>query len=76
MADYLCRYARAWPRHLRVTRGLPVHDDAGVVTASRVTMEWTKPMAWQLDGEEMTPSSRFDIEILPAALRVLVAADS
>jgi len=72
MGDYLRRYAAAWPRHLRVMRGLPVRDDAGVVPAARIVMEWTTAVPWQLDGEEMTPTPRFEVEILPAALRVML----
>jgi uncharacterized protein YfaQ (DUF2300 family) len=45
-----------------------VQDDAGAVAATRVVMEWTGPMAWPLDGEETAPTTRFDVEILPAAL--------
>jgi diacylglycerol kinase family enzyme len=74
MADYLRRYAAAWPRHLRVSRGLSVLDDAGVVSATRITVDWKRPMVWQLDGEEMPPATRFEIEVLPAALRVLVVS--
>lgn len=74
MGDYLRRYAAAWPRHLRVVRGAAVRDDAGVVPATRLTLEWTRTMAWQLDGEEMEPVSRFDIAVLPRALRVMVGA--
>jgi diacylglycerol kinase family enzyme len=74
MGDYLRRYAAAWPRHVRARRGLAVRDDPGVVVAARVTMEWAQPVAWQLDGEEMEPARRFDVDVQPAALRVLVAA--
>lgn len=72
MADYLRRYAAAWPRHVRASCDRPVRDDPGLVSTERLALEWRQPLAWQIDGEEMPPTDRFEITCEPGALTVLV----
>jgi len=57
-------------------RGSHVHHPHVMgLTARRIHLEAPEPVPWQLDGERYAPAKRFEIEVWPAALRVLLPQD-
>ena len=43
-----------------------------MIQGKKITLQFKDPMPYHIDGEAMQPASRFDIEIHPAALRMVV----
>jgi diacylglycerol kinase family enzyme len=72
--DYLRRYPAAWRRHVHHGRGETVAAPAEIVRFETLSVELDAPAVWQLDGEQMEPSSSFRIETLPGAIAVRVPA--
>jgi len=72
VGQYGRSYPAAWPRHLRAQAGCSVRPDRRLSRAERLTVELEALVAWQLDGEEMPAAQRFEIEVVPGALRVCV----
>lgn len=70
-ADYLRSYMPAWPRHLRARAGASVLPDRRLQSAARVLLRFDQPVQWQLDGERMGATSRFEIAVEKGALTVL-----
>jgi diacylglycerol kinase (ATP) len=71
--DYLRRYPAAWRRHVRYSRGEPVQP-ARQRRIRALTVELSRPVAAQLDGEEFNAADRYEIEVLPQALKLHVPA--
>ncbi len=44
--------------------------------AKKVTLQFSSPMAYHIDGESMKPASEFSIEVQPRSLKMLVPEDS
>jgi diacylglycerol kinase family enzyme len=70
--DYLARYPAAWRRHVRYTRGRPVQPPRQMQRVREVEIEFALPVVSQLDGEELTPASRYRVRVIPQALTVHV----
>lgn len=47
------------------------HPKVQHVRARRVSMRWEEPRDWHTEGETFVPTSRFEIEVRPASLRVV-----
>lgn len=63
-------YPAAWPRHLRARAGRAVRPDRRLRRFVRLTVDFEQEVAWQVDGEEMPATRRFQIEALPGAISV------
>lgn len=71
-ADYLRRYPEAWRRHVRHGRGEQVLPPRRIEHFADLVVETAAKLAWQLDGEEMAPTDRLHVRVIPGGLRVLV----
>jgi len=72
--SYVRGYTAAWRRHLAERRGDAVEPPPGLQRIAHAAIELAAPCASQLDGEEHTRATRFEVRVLPAALRVRVPA--
>jgi len=70
--DYVRAFVAAWRRHVHHTRGTPVTPAARLRRVERVTVELPQPLPIQLDGEEHPAAARYEVAVLPQALRVCV----
>ncbi len=70
--QYVSRFVPAWRRHLRVERGALARPARGLARARTIDLVCARPLPSQLDGEELPPSDRYAIRVVPRALRVLV----
>ncbi len=70
--DYVRAFVAAWRRHLRHQRGAPVDPPAGLLRVERVDITLARALASQLDGEEHAPADRYEVAVLPRAIRVCV----
>lgn len=70
--DYVRAFATAWRRHVRHQRGEPVSaaPHGRSITRALVTLSSAQPS--QTDGEEHARATRFEISVLPSALRIKV----
>ena len=70
--DYVRCFVAAWRRHLAVRRGRtrPVPYDIGRVRSVKILCDGSVPS--QLDGEEFCCADRYEIRVVPGALRVRV----
>ncbi len=68
--QYLRCYPAAWRRHVRYGRGEAVRPAAALRRVRTVRIELSKPVPYQLDGEEAEASSALEIAVMPKALRV------
>jgi diacylglycerol kinase family enzyme len=69
-ADYLCRYllsVRALPRRMRKLAYRPTRA-LQHIQGRRFSIRLEKPIAAQVDGEELPPDHRFEIGIAPQAV--------
>jgi diacylglycerol kinase family enzyme len=71
-ADYVQSYVAAWRRHLAASRGEPVETPGSARSAHSVRAEFDRPISVQVDGEELPASAAWQIDVVPAALRVRV----
>lgn len=71
VGDYLRCYAAAWPRHLRDAAGRRATGDPRLLSAARLTLEFDRPVRWQLDGETLGEATSFAIAVDAEALAVL-----
>jgi diacylglycerol kinase family enzyme len=71
-ADYVRAFVAAWRRHLSYQRGARVAAPARLRRVMRVEIALAQPLASQLDGEEYRGSDRFDVQVIPRALRLHV----
>jgi diacylglycerol kinase family enzyme len=71
---YVSGFAAAWRRHLAERRGAAVEPPPGLQRIAHATIELAAPCASQLDGEEHSRAARFEVRVLPSALRVRVPA--
>jgi diacylglycerol kinase family enzyme len=71
-ADYVRAFVAAWRRHVRQQRGEPVGATPRQRRVARVEIALARPLPSQLDGEESAHSDRFEVAVLPGALRVCV----
>jgi diacylglycerol kinase family enzyme len=74
--DYVRRFVGAWRRYLGVERGNHVRPPHGLERMRRATVSCRRPVASQLDGEELCVTDRYEIRVLPRALRVCVPAQT
>jgi diacylglycerol kinase family enzyme len=70
--QYVSRFVAAWRRHLRVGRGAPARPARELARVRTIDLACARPLPSQLDGEELPPSDRYAIRVVPRALRVLV----
>jgi diacylglycerol kinase family enzyme len=70
--QYVRRFVAAWRRHMRVGRGAPARSAPGLSPVRAVTLVCARPVASQLDGEELPASDHYAIRVVPGALRVRV----
>ena len=70
--DYVRAFVAAWRRHLHHERGVPVDPPAGLHRVAQVDIVLARALASQLDGEGHAPADRYDVRVLPRALRVCV----
>lgn len=73
-ADYVRAFVAAWRRHLRHQRGVPVDPPGRLRRVEHVQIALARPLASQLDGEEHTRADRYEVRVLPHAIRVVVPA--
>jgi diacylglycerol kinase family enzyme len=74
--DYVRRFVGAWRRYLGVERGDHMRPPHGLERMRRATVSCRRPVASQLDGEELCVTDRYEIHVLPRALRVCVPAQT
>jgi diacylglycerol kinase (ATP) len=72
--DYVRRFVAAWVRHLRWTRGRPVTAPSGLMRAREIAIALERPVALQVDGEEVGAVARCTVRVAPGALAVRVPA--
>jgi diacylglycerol kinase family enzyme len=70
--QYVGHFVAAWRRHLRAGRGMPTEPATGLARARAIDLVCARPVPAQVDGEELPPSDRYAIRVMPRALRVLV----
>jgi len=71
-SDYVRAFVTAWRRHLRHQRGASIAPPAGLRRIEHAAIALAQPMAAQIDGEEHGSADRYDVRVLPGALRVRV----
>lgn len=71
-ADYVRAFVTAWRRHVHHQRGEPIAPSPRQRRVARVEITLARPLPSQLDGEEYERADRFEISVLPGALRVCV----
>ncbi len=69
-SSYLRSYAAAWRRHVAHTRGKRVAAATGIRPVRRLGISLAKETAAQLDGEQVAPRTRWDVEVIPSAVRL------
>jgi len=70
--DYVRAFVAAWRRHVHQQRGMPVTPAPRLRRVERVVIESARPLPIQLDGEEYPAAARYEVAVLPQALRVCV----
>jgi diacylglycerol kinase family enzyme len=73
--DYVRAFVTAWRRHVHRERGEVVDPPVGVRRIQHVEITLSAPFASQLDGEEYARADRFDVCVIPHAIRVCVPRD-
>jgi len=68
--DYLREHPAAWRRHVRHGRGERVAPSPLLRRAAAIEVELGRPVAAQVDGEELAPAARFELRVVPAAIAV------
>jgi diacylglycerol kinase family enzyme len=71
-ADYVRGFVGAWRRHLRYSRGLPADPPTTLRRVEQVELTLARALSSQLDGEESEVADRFEVRVLPHAIRVRV----
>jgi diacylglycerol kinase family enzyme len=70
--EYVRLFVTAWRRYLGVRRGRASPPPPGLRRVRTITISYHRPVPSQLDGEELGVADRYDIRVLPGALRVRV----
>lgn len=70
--QYLTELPRAWGRHLGRLAGARVGASPRLRRVRALRIQLEAPVPGHLDGEELAPAARFDVGVLPGALRVCV----
>lgn len=68
--EYLRVYPAAWRRHVRYERGETVAPAAGLRRAREIAIELPKPVAAQVDGEEIGPAAAYRVVVEEGGLEV------
>lgn len=68
--EYLREYPTAWRRHVGHQRGEAVQPSPCLRHARALEIEMERPVAAQIDGEELTPAAHFAVRLIPDAVRV------
>lgn len=75
--DYLAKYLlsfRGTPRHFQ-TMPERFKRESAMTQGRRIEVRLAKPESAQLDGEELSASLRFDVEVVPRALAIKIPAE-
>lgn len=70
--EYVRVFVTAWRRYLGTRRGSCMRPPRGLERVRRVAISCRRPVPSQLDGEEYCVSDRYEVRVLPGALRVRV----
>jgi diacylglycerol kinase family enzyme len=70
--EYVRLFVGAWRRYLGVRRGRLAPPPSGLQRVRAVAISCRAPVPSQLDGEELWLADRYEIRVLPGALRVRV----
>jgi diacylglycerol kinase (ATP) len=71
-ADYVRAFVTAWRRHVHQQRGEPIAPSPRQRRVTQVEIALARPLPSQLDGEESDRADRFEVSVMPGALRVRV----
>jgi diacylglycerol kinase family enzyme len=69
-ADYVRAFVTAWRRHLRHQRGEHVKPPPSLQRVVQIDITLAQPVPSQLDGEEYGCVDRYEVRVLPDALRI------
>jgi diacylglycerol kinase family enzyme len=69
-AAYVWEYRYAWPRHLQYASGKAVQPSPYLRRAAEIVIEIERPVAAQIDGEEIVAADSYHVRVRPGVLSV------